>query len=75
MKKVYQAPLMESKLTFMASDVITFSQTYDFGEMEEKDWNKLKITVAGVPKKKGVLCLKDNINNFHKNFAFFCLQD
>ena len=37
---------------------------------KEKDWNKLKITVAGVPKKKGVLCLKDNINNFHKNFVF-----
>ena len=41
MKKVYQAPFMESKMTFMASDVITFSQTYDFGEMEEKDWNNL----------------------------------
>ena len=32
--------------------------------------NKLKITVAGVPKKKGVLCLKDDINNFHRNFVF-----
>ena len=32
--------------------------------------NKLKITVAGVPKKKGVLCLKDDINNFKKNFVF-----
>ena len=32
--------------------------------------NKLKITVAGVPKKKGVLCLKDDIDNFKKNFVF-----
>ena len=31
--------------------------------------NKLKITVAGVPK-KGAACLKDNINNFHKGFVF-----
>lgn len=31
--------------------------------------NKLKITVAGVPK-KGVKCLKDNIENFHKGFVF-----
>ena len=30
---------------------------------------KLKITVAGVPK-KGVECLKDNIENFHKDFVF-----
>ena len=32
--------------------------------------NKLKNTVSGVPKKKGVLCLKDDINNFHKGFVF-----
>lgn len=31
--------------------------------------NKLKITVAGVPK-KGVECLKDDINNFYKGFCF-----
>lgn len=31
---------------------------------------KLKITVAGVPKKKGALCLKDNIDNFHPGFIF-----
>ena len=37
---------------------------------DAKDRGKLKITVAGVPKKKGVLCLKDNINNFKKNFVF-----
>lgn len=30
---------------------------------------KLKITVAGVPK-KGVDCLDNNIENFHKNFVF-----
>ena len=30
---------------------------------------KLKITVAGVPK-KGVECLKDDIANFHKGFVF-----
>ena len=35
-----------------------------------KERGKLKITVAGVPKKKGVLCLKDDINNFKKNFVF-----
>ena len=33
------------------------------------DEGKLKITVAGVPK-KGAVCLKDNINNFHKGFVF-----
>ena len=32
--------------------------------------NKLKITVAGVPKKGGAKCLKDNIENFHKGFVF-----
>ena len=31
--------------------------------------NKLKITVAGVPK-KGVDCLKDEINNFHRGTVF-----
>lgn len=31
---------------------------------------KLKITVAGVPKKKGALCLKDDIRNFQKGFIF-----
>lgn len=31
--------------------------------------NKLKITVAGVPK-KGAACLKDEINNFHRGFVF-----
>ena len=30
---------------------------------------KLKLTVAGVPK-KGVKCLKNNIKNFHKEFIF-----
>ena len=37
---------------------------------KEKDWNRLKITVAGVPKKKGSLCLKDNIDLFKKGFVF-----
>ena len=31
---------------------------------------QLKITVAGVPKKKGALCLKDDIRNFKKGFIF-----
>lgn len=31
--------------------------------------NKLKITVAGVPK-QGVICLKDEINNFHRGTVF-----
>ena len=31
---------------------------------------KLKITVAGVPKKKGALCLHDDINEFHKGKIF-----
>ena len=31
---------------------------------------KLHITVAGVPKSKGALCLDDDINNFDKNFVF-----
>jgi hypothetical protein len=32
--------------------------------------NKLHITVAGVPKKKGALCLSDNIKNFGEGFIF-----
>lgn len=32
--------------------------------------NKLKITVAGVPPKTGVACLKDDINNFKKGLIF-----
>ena len=32
--------------------------------------NKLKITVAGVPPKTGVNCLKDDINNFKKGLIF-----
>jgi len=31
---------------------------------------KLKITVAGVPKKNGALCLKDDIRNFKKGMIF-----
>lgn len=31
---------------------------------------KLKITVAGVPKKNGAKCLNDDINNFAKGFVF-----
>lgn len=31
---------------------------------------KLKITVAGVPKKDGAACLDDDINNFHPGFVF-----
>lgn len=31
--------------------------------------NKLKLTVAGVPK-KGVACLNDSIDSFHKGFVF-----
>lgn len=31
---------------------------------------KLKITVAGVPKKDGAACLNDDINNFHPGFVF-----
>lgn len=36
---------------------------------KEKNWGKLKITVAGVPK-SGVKCLNDNINNFTTDFIF-----
>ena len=32
--------------------------------------NKLHITVAGVPKKEGALCLSDNIENFGEGFIF-----
>ena len=31
---------------------------------------ELHITVAGVPKKNGAKCLKDDINNFHPGFIF-----
>lgn len=37
---------------------------------KEKDWNKLKITVAGVPKKTGALCLNNTLKSFHKGFCF-----
>lgn len=36
---------------------------------KKKNWNKLKITVAGVPK-KGVESLNNNINNFRKGTVF-----
>lgn len=36
---------------------------------KEKNWGKLKITVAGVPK-DGVNCLGDNIENFTSGFIF-----
>ena len=32
--------------------------------------NKIHITVAGVPKKEGALCLNDDLNNFAKDFVF-----
>lgn len=35
-----------------------------------KEDNLLHITVAGVPKKKGALCLDDDINNFTAGFIF-----
>ena len=41
---------------------------------KEKDWNKLKITVAGVPKKKGALCLDNDINKFTSYFRFDGIQ-
>lgn len=34
------------------------------------DDNELHITVAGVPKKKGALCLEDDINKFTSGFIF-----
>jgi len=37
---------------------------------KEKDRGYLKLTVAGVPKKKGADCLKDDINNFRPGFIF-----
>ena len=36
---------------------------------KEKNWGKLKITVAGVPK-NGVDCLHDDINEFKEDFVF-----
>ena len=36
----------------------------------DKETGKLKITVAGVPKKTGALCLNDDIRNFKKGFCF-----
>lgn len=36
----------------------------------DADTGKLKITVAGVPKKRGAACLNDDINNFKKGFIF-----
>ncbi len=37
---------------------------------KEKDRGYLKLTVAGVPKKGGAKCLKDDINNFRPGFIF-----
>lgn len=37
---------------------------------KEKDMGKLKLTVAGVPKKGGAKCLKDDINNFRPGMIF-----
>ena len=37
---------------------------------KEADRGKLKLTVAGVPKKSGAKCLKDDINNFAPGFIF-----
>lgn len=37
---------------------------------KEKNWHKLKITVAGVPKKNGAKCLNNDISNFRKGFIF-----
>ena len=34
------------------------------------DTGEIKITVAGVPKKGGAKCLKNDLNNFHKGFCF-----
>lgn len=37
---------------------------------KKDDWHKLKITVAGVPKKTGVKCLNNDISNFKKYTNF-----
>ena len=37
---------------------------------DEKNRGKLKLTVAGVPKKGGVKCLNDDINEFHPGKVF-----
>ena len=37
---------------------------------DPKDRGKLKLTVAGVPKKGGAKCLKDDINNFKPGMVF-----
>ena len=37
--------------------------------LRDAETGKLKITVAGVPK-KGAKCLNDEINNFHRGFVF-----
>ena len=36
----------------------------------DKETGELKITVSGVPKKNGVKCLNDDINNFKEEFVF-----
>lgn len=40
----------------------------------DKETGKLKITVAGVPKKLGALCLEDDINKFSPGFIFSGLK-
>lgn len=36
----------------------------------KEDTGKIKLTVAGVPKKAGALCLEDDLNNFAPGFIF-----
>lgn len=42
----------------------------EFNEEKQIFESRLKLTVAGVPKKKGALCLEDDIENFSEGFIF-----
>ena len=38
--------------------------------VRDAETGQVKITVAGVPKKKGAKCLNDDLKNFHAGFIF-----
>ena len=56
---------------FITCGAKRYACRYSDDPRNEKDKiGTLKITVAGVPKKKGAECLHDDINNFKKGFVF-----
>jgi hypothetical protein len=56
---------------FITCGAKRYACRYSDDSRNDKDKvGKLKITVAGVPKKNGAKCLNDDIHNFQKGFVF-----